>query len=978
MTQLVLDMEDENELLKRKINLLQDLIHNHKIVHGNRAISSITANSRWQNPAQPTFRPRGAFHGGPSQRGFQCTGPRFQPPNQGNTWRKKYSLVNRVSNNTEQINSVATTSSGKTGSNAAITGLPTHPISQGVQKPQLNVNTLPAVILGNQKVPEKSSQYRKVNTFLVSKPPISAVEGNRHTQLKDYSSHVALSTSAQIRSTSPAQRADVKCEQKIVSKKSPLPLNHQKTHWSSQDTQTAIQGTTVKIVSKKNSSFSHHQKLHWSSQDTKTGDQESTVKLVPKNNPPPSHQQKMHWSSQDAQAAIQGSTVKLVPKKNSPSSLHQKMHWSPKDLKPQGSTVKSVTSVTLPHQTRSTFPEASNSALENPQAGTSKERLVTVHKIRNAQKGTTPLVTPAKITRGQKTTYTWVANPAKTNLTGKKISPNAKKLGSAQAQGVRSPAGSVISKGKKQTPQPKTVTPKNKYKWKAEHVGQTPSNSAYLSGDGSTERKAKGPQSTDTQVAHVTGLKAIYRDSTHSNYKVKSRTKIIRRRSNSSSPVDKKSSPLAPLTMKGRYCLRRRISPRVKSPTALKRISPKGLVQLTKHRLRRLPPAKQQDSNSPSVRTSTSSRVIKTRYSIVKKSIISPPRASLSYSFGPFLSWKTRLLMLNRNRQLPTNVKFQQNQQRWKSRGLRCIGGVMYRVSANKLSKTSSPNMSMKQTPRAGRPDITSTSPRTSTPSQYVASRAVQRSLAIIRQAKQKKEKKKEYCMYYSRFGKCNRGESCPYIHDPEKVAVCTRFVRGTCKKTDGSCPFSHKVSKEKMPVCSYFLKGICHNNDCPYSHVYVSKKAEICTEFLKGYCPMGERCKKKHTLLCPDFAKDGRCPKGSKCKLQHHQRKRRLDSHTPSEQVRSTSKQRRSAEESQSVVMDVTLENDCTDVQSISDDEVAGGSGLQKLPSFISLNCSLTPPSDGMQNSSKTKLAEDAGKPIQIKPRLRTAVTTE
>lgn len=54
-------------------------------------------------------------------------------------------------------------------------------------------------------------------------------------------------------------------------------------------------------------------------------------------------------------------------------------------------------------------------------------------------------------------------------------------------------------------------------------------------------------------------------------------------------------------------------------------------------------------------------------------------------------------------------------------------------------------------------------------------SRAVQRSLAIIRQAKQKK-KKKEYCMYYNRFGKCNRGESCPYIHDPEKVAVCTRY----------------------------------------------------------------------------------------------------------------------------------------------------------------------------------------------------------
>ncbi len=55
-------------------------------------------------------------------------------------------------------------------------------------------------------------------------------------------------------------------------------------------------------------------------------------------------------------------------------------------------------------------------------------------------------------------------------------------------------------------------------------------------------------------------------------------------------------------------------------------------------------------------------------------------------------------------------------------------------------------------------------------------SRAVQKSLAIIRQAKQKKQKAKQYCMYYNRFGKCNHGDACPYIHDPDKVAVCTRY----------------------------------------------------------------------------------------------------------------------------------------------------------------------------------------------------------
>jgi hypothetical protein len=76
-----------------------------------------------------------------------------------------------------------------------------------------------------------------------------------------------------------------------------------------------------------------------------------------------------------------------------------------------------------------------------------------------------------------------------------------------------------------------------------------------------------------------------------------------------------------------------------------------------------------------------------------------------------------------------------------------------------------------------------------------VHSRAVQRSLAIIRQARQKKEKKREYCMYYNRFGRCNRGEHCPYIHDPEKVAVCTRCstqLSGLGRVCEGSLPHPH------------------------------------------------------------------------------------------------------------------------------------------------------------------------------------------
>lgn len=37
--------------------------------------------------------------------------------------------------------------------------------------------------------------------------------------------------------------------------------------------------------------------------------------------------------------------------------------------------------------------------------------------------------------------------------------------------------------------------------------------------------------------------------------------------------------------------------------------------------------------------------------------------------------------------------------------------------------------------------------------------------------------------------------------------------------------------------------------------------------------CVFTHQCKKKHTLVCPDFSKTGVCPRGARCKLQHRQR---------------------------------------------------------------------------------------------------------
>lgn len=80
----------------------------------------------------------------------------------------------------------------------------------------------------------------------------------------------------------------------------------------------------------------------------------------------------------------------------------------------------------------------------------------------------------------------------------------------------------------------------------------------------------------------------------------------------------------------------------------------------------------------------------------------------------------------------------------------------------------------------------------------------------------------KQYCMFFNKFGKCTKKEkgSCPYIHDVEKIAVCRRFLQGTCTKDQ--CLLSHKLDPVKMPACKFYLEGLCTRENCPYLHVKV------------------------------------------------------------------------------------------------------------------------------------------------------------
>ena len=69
------------------------------------------------------------------------------------------------------------------------------------------------------------------------------------------------------------------------------------------------------------------------------------------------------------------------------------------------------------------------------------------------------------------------------------------------------------------------------------------------------------------------------------------------------------------------------------------------------------------------------------------------------------------------------------------------------------------------------------------------------------------KVSRQQYCLFYNRFGRCSRGAECRLIHDPKRVALCPRFLRGTCKLDN--CPYSHVISEEKMPLCSFYAKGM-------------------------------------------------------------------------------------------------------------------------------------------------------------------------
>ncbi|XP_030750080.1 zinc finger CCCH domain-containing protein 3 [Sitophilus oryzae] len=124
-------------------------------------------------------------------------------------------------------------------------------------------------------------------------------------------------------------------------------------------------------------------------------------------------------------------------------------------------------------------------------------------------------------------------------------------------------------------------------------------------------------------------------------------------------------------------------------------------------------------------------------------------------------------------------------------------------------------------------------------------------------------------CPYYRKYGVCRGKENgkCFRKHDPDQIALCTKFLQGACIKE--KCLLSHKVSPEKMPTCKFFLEGSCIKETCSYLHVKLNKNADICRDFLEGFCRKAAECDRRHQYLCPEYEKHGKCTK-QRCPYPH------------------------------------------------------------------------------------------------------------
>ncbi|XP_029003149.1 zinc finger CCCH domain-containing protein 3 isoform X2 [Betta splendens] len=781
---------EEREALKRQIELLQNLINKHKSVHGNTPFTEVE-----QRYPEASTSTRGRGHSRSIRRSSYAPG----------SWRKTYSLRNKSSQSSDIHPSASTSSVHQLGSQH---------LSHGIS-------------VSNHSR-EEESDHNQTATQQSQKGQMSRITGISEGALKKTSTYsqckkcegtaVTQHEGGKACSNPVGKRQHEQCDQTTESGLFD-PTGKQICVFSEAHPSVNVKASTsLQSSSRLQIKPILNQKVRAESNQITT----QTIHMTGKTGPHPgvttvAKQPSLNPSPQKRTIQVGESFIKK-------SKFTWVKHQNIKAAEPrQGSSISSSTGKAL-----AVLPVS----LSTPGV-TGSSHSCSISKKTPAKRLPRKINPVTVVPKTSK--YRWVSSSALTQsktprktISPKTLTPAQRALGKPEAT-VKLRLSSTPSKMKRGT----STSPGSRYRWKA--GGQV--TSVPMTGSSVARRRSafhwtseksnmgvKGVLVTPSLLPQHASLPLSY----PGGFKLRSRMKIIRRSASSACGTEKGSSPL-----------RSRTHTWSRSPTGVRR-APSRLVSFGRHKLRRLSPSiLSRTTPTSGHRSPASQRVFRTRYKMVTRPGCSAANA-LPYS--PAFSWRVkkvqsaRSFLQNRGRAPPDRPL--SSMQPWRGSSMCWIRGSLYRVSANKLSRTVASNHW-----RSSSAQVSSLPPawnRYST-SRHLASRAVQRSLAIIRHARQKKQQR-QYCMYYNRFGKCNRGNSCPYIHDPDKVAVCTRFLRGTCKQADGTCPFSHKVAKEKMPVCSYFLKGICNNSDCPYSHVYVSRKAAVCQDFVKGYCPEGEK----------------------------------------------------------------------------------------------------------------------------------------
>ncbi|KAL7421368.1 hypothetical protein Q5752_004253 [Cryptotrichosporon argae] len=131
-------------------------------------------------------------------------------------------------------------------------------------------------------------------------------------------------------------------------------------------------------------------------------------------------------------------------------------------------------------------------------------------------------------------------------------------------------------------------------------------------------------------------------------------------------------------------------------------------------------------------------------------------------------------------------------------------------------------------------------------------------------------------CRFFTKTGRCQRALTCPYKHDPSRLAICPRFLRGTCPLTAATCALSHVPSAHNTPSCVHFQRtASCSRPNCVYPHVRVANDSLVCEDFARGgWCDREEgTCPNLHVWECPEWRASGTCERvkrGARCGLPH------------------------------------------------------------------------------------------------------------